>query len=181
MSRHRARPYPSPHPLSDGLPALYQEDELTLRWLSAFDEVLAPVFVTLDSLHAYLDPTLTPEDFLEWLAGWVGVLLDENWPVERRRAFVARAAELYRMRGTARGLAAQVAIFTGGQVEVRDSGGVAWSVRPGARVPGQPGYSVRVVVRGAPPGTDAARLEALVRAAKPAHVVHVVEMGGPGA
>jgi phage tail-like protein len=34
-------------------------------------EVLAPVVATIDCLGAYLDPALTPEDFLRWLGGWV--------------------------------------------------------------------------------------------------------------
>jgi phage tail-like protein len=181
MNRRLAPLGPSPHPLADGVPALLREDPVTRAWLAAFDEALAPVFATLDALPAYLDPALTPDDFLDWLAGWVGVLLDENWPVERRRAFVAQAAELYRMRGTARGLAAQVSIFTGGQVDVQDSGAVAWSASSGRTVPGRPGYQLRVVVSGVPAGgVDRARLEGLVATAKPAHVVHVVELAGAG-
>lgn len=168
----------SPHSLSEGLPGLYLEDDLARRWVAAFDDLLAPVFLALDGLPAYLDPALTPEDFLDWLAGWVGALLDENWPIERRRFFVARAAELYRMRGTAAGLAAHVGIFTGGEVSVEESGGVAWSTRSGAAFPGRPGYEVRVRVRAAGTAPDAARLEALVAGAKPAHVVHRVELAG---
>jgi phage tail-like protein len=168
----------SPHPLIGGMPGLYQEDDFTQRWLSAMDDALAPVFLALDSMPAYLDPSLTPEDFLDWLAGWVGVLLDENWPIERRRAFVAQAAELYRLRGTATGLAAHVRIFTGGDVEILESGGVSWSNRSGGELPGTPGYRVEVRVSGADGPVDPARLDALVTTAKPAHVVHRVRVAG---
>ena len=166
----------SPHPLIEGLPGLYQEDDFSRRWLSAMDEALAPVFLALDSLPAYLDPALTPEDFLDWLAGWVGVLLDENWPLERRRAFVANAAELYRLRGTPDGLAAHVHIFTGGEVEILETGGVSWSDRNGEELPGRAGYRVEVRVSGADIPVDEARLDALVATAKPAHVVHRVRV-----
>jgi phage tail-like protein len=166
----------SPHPLIEGLPGLYQDDDLSRRWLSALDDVLAPVFLSLESMPGYLDPALTPEDFLDWLAGWVGVLLDENWPVERRRTFVAQASDLYRLRGTVEGLREHVRIFTGGEVEVAESGAVAWSASSGGQVPGSPGYSVRVRVSGAPDAVDADRLESLVATAKPAHVVHEVEV-----
>ena len=168
-----------PHPLIDGLPALYQEDGLSGRWLSALDEVLAPVFVALDNVTSYLDPMLTPDDFLDWLAGWVGVLLDENWPIERRRAFVANAAELYRLRGTAAGLAAHVRIFTGGEVEVLETGGVSWSDRSGHELPGRPGYRIEVRVGQTPDHVDEGRLDALVATAKPAHVVHRVRVAVP--
>ena len=166
----------SPHPLIEGMPGLYQDDDFTRRWLSAMDDALAPVFLALDSMPAYLDPELTPDDFLEWLAGWVGVLLDENWPIERRRAFEAQAAELYRLRGTAAGLAAHVRIFTGGEVEILESGGVHWSRRSGSDLPGTPGYRIEVRVGATDTPIDAARLDALVATAKPAHVVHRVRV-----
>ena len=167
----------SPYPLMGGLPGLYQEDDFTQRWLSAFDEMLAPVFLALDGMPAYLDPALTPDDFLDWLAGWVGVLLDENWPIERRRDFVAQAADLFRLRGTATGLAAHVRIFSGGDVEVQESGGVSWSTTSGGAIPGQPGYHLRVRVSGTPGPIDGDRLESLVAGAKPAHAVHEVQIG----
>ncbi len=168
----------SPHPLVEGLPGLYQEDDFTRRWLSAMDDALAPVFLALDSLPAYLDPAVTPEDFLDWLAGWVGVLLDENWPLERRRAFVAQAAELYRLRGTATGLAAHVRVFTGGQVEIVESGGAAWSSKSGGKLPGGPDYRIEVRVSGTDSPVDQSRLDALVASAKPAHLVHSVRVAG---
>ncbi|MFV2062932.1 MAG: phage tail protein [Chloroflexota bacterium] len=164
------------HRLIDGTPGLYQEDDFSRRWLSAFDDVLAPVFLALDGIPAYLDPALTPDDFLEWLATWVGVLLDENWPIERRRAFVSEASELYRLRGTTAGLAAHVRIFTGGEVKVTESGAVTYSTTSGGPMPGKPGYAVKVHVRGAPTSIDRSRLEALVASAKPAHTVHTVEL-----
>ncbi|TME80972.1 MAG: hypothetical protein E6I47_08350, partial [Chloroflexi bacterium] len=75
----------SPHPLADALPALFQEDGFTQRFMSAFDAALAPVFATLDNLPTYFDPWLTPPDFLEWLGSWFGLALDDSWSVERRR------------------------------------------------------------------------------------------------
>jgi phage tail-like protein len=166
----------SPHPLIEGMPGLYQDDDFTQRWLSAMDEALAPVFLALESMPAYLDPELTPDDFLDWLAGWVGVLLDENWPIERRRAFVAQAAELYRLRGTASGLAAHVRVFTGGDVQILETGGASWSSVSGGELPGGPGYRIEVRVSGSDTPVDEARLNALVATAKPAHVVHKVRV-----
>jgi len=167
----------SPHPLADTLPALFQEDDFTRRFVSAFDAALAPIFVTLDNLTAYLDPWLAPDDFLEWLGGWFGLILDEGWSIERRRAVLANAFEFYRMRGTARGLKAQVEIFTGGAVDVIDTGGVATSTTAGEALPGSPNFAVMVRVTVDDPSTvSVARLDALVAAAKPAHITHKVEV-----
>ncbi len=167
----------SPHPLADALPSLFQEDDFTRRFVSAFDAALAPIFATLDNLTAYLDPWLAPDDFLEWLGSWFGLTLDEGWSVERRRAVLANAFEFYRMRGTARGLKAQVEIFTGGTVDVIDTGGVATSRTAGEALPGSPNFAVLVRVTVDDPSTiSAARLDALVATAKPAHVTHKVEV-----
>jgi phage tail-like protein len=171
---------PSPHPFGEALPALYQQDEFTRDFVAAFDEVLAPVLCTLDNFEHYLDPSLAPLDFVDWLAGWLGVVPDESWPEGRRRELVARAVALYRRRGTVRGLAEQVALATGGRVEVRDSGGVSWSGTPSASLPGsaEGALLVRVLVDN-PDTIDQRRLDRLIAAAKPAHVLHRVEVVGP--
>jgi len=179
MSRRHVAGMLSALPMGPTLPGLYQEDEFTQRFVGAFDEVLAPVMSTIDNFSAYLDPALTPDDFLDWLAGWVGVLLDETWPIERRRAFVAVAAQLYKLRGTAAGLAAQVRLFTAGEVEVTESGGSAWSPTADAEPPGSPDFSVTVKVTPPAKGKiEVARLNALVAATKPAHVRHTIEVVG---
>jgi phage tail-like protein len=177
VSRAAVPGYATPWPLLQTLPALYQEDDLAARLTSVFDDLLAPALGTIDNFTAYLDPATTPADFLDWLAGWVGVLLDETWAIERRRAFVAVAADLYRSRGTSAGLTMQVRMFTGGDVEIEESGGAAWSPTSGGEVPGTPDFHLTVRVK--PAGktkVDAARLEALVSAAKPAHIKHTVEV-----
>jgi phage tail-like protein len=167
----------SPHPLGTYLPALYQDDDFAQRFTEALDEVAAPVLGTLDNFEAYLDPPTSPEDFLEWLAAWVGVQIDATWPIERRRSLVASAADLYRLRGTAAGLAAHIAIFTGGEVEIAEPGAAGWSGTPGAAIPAGASTELFVRVRVPDPASVAtARLETLVAAAKPAHVMHRVEI-----
>ena len=81
----------SAHPMGPTLPAIYQDDDFAQRFLAALDQVYAPIWSTLDNFDSYLDPYLTPDDFLAWLAGWVGISLDESWDEDRRRAIVARA------------------------------------------------------------------------------------------
>lgn len=167
----------NPHPLGAYLPALYQEDDFAQRFTSGLDDVLAPIFSSIDNLEAYLDPSLAPEDFVDWLGTWMGLVLDETWPLERRRAFVSRASDLYRVRGTPVGLAAHVEIFTGGEVEIVEGGGAGWSSKTGGELPGSrsPELLVRVTV-GDPSTVNVARLNALVAEAKPAHLAHRVEV-----
>lgn len=167
----------TPHPLGPALPALYQEDSFTQQFVRAFDDSLAPILCALDNLDSYFDPELTPEDFLAWLGGWVGVLMDEAWPLERRRSLVADAVGLYTLRGTVAGMTRHVELYTGGRVEIDDGGGVQASPAPLGPLPGRPGwhFTVRVVVED-PETIDARRVELLVAASKPAHLAHRIEI-----
>jgi P2-related tail formation protein len=128
-------------------------------------------------LDAYFEPSTAPQDFLEWLASWVGLMLDENTPTDRQRAVVAQTVELYRARGTIAGLHEHLELLTGGKVVIADSGGVSYSVTPGGDLPGEdtPRLAVRVITRA---GEDEVfhGLDELVASSKPAHVIHQVEV-----
>lgn len=180
----------NPHPLAESLPGVYRDawlderrrtarEPFGTRFISALDTVLAPVLATLDNLDAYLDADTTPEDFLAWLGEWVAASVDAGWPEDRRRAFVGQAAELYRRRGTAAGLRDHVQIHTGGIVEIVENGATSWSAKPDGKLPGspEPVVVVRVTVDD-PESIDRTKLEAMVHASKPAHVVHRVEVVG---
>jgi phage tail-like protein len=164
----------TPQPLLDLLPAVLQEDPVIERLTAALDEVLAPAFASLNCLAVYVDPQLAPADFLAGLAGWVGVLLDDDWPEQQRRDAVAHAVELHRCRGTAWGLQWQLDLMTDGRAEVVDSGSVRWSSNP---TDPEPAANAELVVRVR--GMSERELEAtqdLVAWAKPAHVPHRIEV-----
>ncbi|MFZ9017592.1 MAG: phage tail protein [Ilumatobacteraceae bacterium] len=167
-------------PFGHLLPAMFQDDEFAQRWCAGLDDVVAPVPSTLDNLSAYLDPRLAPEDFVEWLAIWVGLELDQTWSIGRRRELVARAHSLHDARGTAAGLADLIELYLGGRPEIVDGGGVVWSAVPGASLPGSDDGElvVRLEVADAE-ALDMARLESLVAANRPAHVRYRIELVGP--
>ena len=162
----------SPHPLGPALPGLYQEDELAQRFMSAFDEVFAPVLCTLDNIDAYFDPRLAPADFLAWLGSWLGLALDENWPPSQVRTLIAEAAGLFRWRGTVKGLAAHLAIYLGAAAEIQETGGVSWSGIPNAPMAGAAPHLTVVVRMPDPSAADLARIHGIIAANKPAHVSH---------
>jgi phage tail-like protein len=167
----------TPHPLGAMLPGLFQDNWFALKLCAALDEVLVPVVVSLDCLDTYFDPALTPPDFLDWLAGWVGLALDQNWSDDQRRALVQRAADLYRWQGTVKGVAEHVKLYTGVQPDVRDSGGVAWSAQADGPLPGVPVLELRVTVAMGPDDqVNMSDLDTVVAAAKPAHVPHLIEI-----
>lgn len=183
----------SPHPLADTLPAMYQDlggaeqhgsgDQDLIdpaAFLSAFDDALAPVFATIESLGDYFDPLLAPADFVDWLTGWLGLRVDQTWPLPRRRRRIVRAVELYRSWGTVDGLTNYVAILFDiepGRIEIIENGATVASPTPGSRSPGRPGHDFTVRVRAPDPSSvDVDRLHDVVAAAKPAHLAHRVEV-----
>jgi phage tail-like protein len=163
----------SPAPLLQRLPGVLQDDEFTQRFVGAFDEGYAPILATLDSLFCYFDPRLAPADFVDYLAGWVGVELDDSWDLDQRRAIVAEAALVHRRRGTTRGITEALSMGLGAEVDVQDSGGCTWSQTPGGTIPGAPPAQVaaRIVVADRD-AVDRRRVDALFEATKPAHVAH---------
>jgi len=102
------------------LPALFQDDEFMGQFLLIFENILKPVENTVDNLALYFSPLMTPEPLLPWLASWVDLTLDPTWPEERRRELVKSAAELYRWRGTKRGLSEYLRIYTGSVPEISE-------------------------------------------------------------
>jgi phage tail-like protein len=167
---------PSRYPIGGLLPAMYADNDFAQRFTAGLDTMIAPVVSTLDNLAAYFSSRLAPEDFLMWLASWVGAELDAGWPLELRRAVVAQTLELHRWRGTARGLVHRLWLSAGVQARVDDGGGIAWSTRPRSPAPASDG---RVVVRVWPgwlPTVDVAVVNAVVAASCPVHVNAEVEV-----
>ncbi|MFJ4005124.1 phage tail protein [Streptomyces sp. NPDC090023] len=177
MSRAAIPGLPSRHPIGGQLPALYAEDDFAQRFTAGLDTVLAPVFSTLDNLPAYLDPRVAPDDFVAWLASWVGGVDDPRWPAELRREATVRAMELHRGRGTKRGLLEALRLILGVGAEITGDGAAVWSRTPGAELP--PAPDAEVVVRVWPERdatVDASRVHELVRALCPVHTRCRVEV-----
>jgi phage tail-like protein len=100
------------------LPAIYQDDDLMGRFLMLFESFLAPIEDQIAQIPFYFDPRFAPPDLLPWLASWLGLVLDENWPEERRRLLIQSAALLYRRRGTRWALGTYLRILTGEEAEI---------------------------------------------------------------
>jgi phage tail-like protein len=184
MPRDAAAGLPTPHPIADLLPGVLAEDDFTKRFTQALDEVLAPVLLTLDGFVAYLDPALAPPDFLDWLAEWVALPIQAQWTEEQRRGLIAHAVELHRWRGTRRGLVTHLALLTGGQVAVKETGTSIASIEStdprGEPVP--PRVEITVIV-GPRSAVDVGRLRAAAAEHVPAHVPFTlrVDTGPPPA
>jgi phage tail-like protein len=100
------------------LPALYRRSDAVGKNVVRdicflFEHMFGSIEETLDVGHTFYDPYECPPDFLPWLASWSAMVVDLDWPVAKKRALVKRAVDLYRIRGTARGLALFLKLFIG--------------------------------------------------------------------
>jgi phage tail-like protein len=87
------------------LPGLYAQDDLLGRLLLVAEHWLQPREDQIANLDLYFDPRQTTDDMLRWLAEtWLGVRWDERWEEKQRRRLIAKMFDLYRSRGTKRGL-----------------------------------------------------------------------------
>jgi phage tail-like protein len=167
------------HDLLRRLPRTFSRDEVSADFLRRFLAICDGVVDELDARAALrnvlLDPHGTPEDMLPWLAGFLGLALDERFPVDRRRTLVAEAAWLFRFRGTVQGLTRFLEIYLGDDTVVlleefrlRGMGGAVVGDRGAAqstsvvgggfRVGGQVGESGQTALQGSL--DDAFRLHA---------------------
>jgi phage tail-like protein len=106
------------------LPATYAADTEGKRFLDEFLSITDAILLRdiggrISQLAAYFDPASTPAgageepDFLTWLGSWLGLAVERKWPETKRRALVAAAHRLYRLRGTPEGLREHLRIYTG--------------------------------------------------------------------
>ena len=163
--------------LRSGLPSIYQEGDFGMRFVGALERLLDPVVGTLDGLHFNFRPGLVEGRQLELLARWLGVELEESWPLDRKRELVRRAAELSRGRGTKRGLEQALAVvFPDLPLRVEDPGGVVWARDP-SELPAQgaPEFYVYCDI----PLEEPAGLARMIEVMKPVHVNYRLRIRSP--
>ena len=134
------------------LPGVFREDDESVganfmgRFLNAFERALAGdaddpngpqgVEELLDNIQGYFDPTVAPPQFIDWLASWVALELEQSrdWmqddfgltrqtedqlqpltaPREtRNRRLIQDATSLYRTRGTKAGIEDYLKLYAG--------------------------------------------------------------------
>ncbi len=145
------------------LPPIYDEHPFLGMFLLVLEGILTPIEQTVDNFDLYLDPHTAPAFFLDQLASWLGMTLDEKWPEEKRRAIVAEAAELYRRRGTRWGLGRHLELYTGAIPEITE--------------PRDRPHHFHVLLRlPANQATDRATVERIIEANKPAHTTYSLEI-----
>jgi phage tail-like protein len=90
------------------LPAVYLEnpeaEDFTERFLGLFDAAVEDLDRAVERSPALLDPEGVPAEILPWLGRFLSLTFEPSWDAARRRALLRAAPELFRRRGTVRGL-----------------------------------------------------------------------------
>ncbi len=166
----------------DYLPGIYSQGDFMGRFLMIFETVLGPIEGVLDNISHYFDAGTAPEELLPWLASWVNLALDETWPLERRRELVGSAVELFRDRGTRRGMRDYLRVYSGVEPKItEDYGGIslAGHARLGLNTvlgAGRP-HTFNVTLELADPDSvNVEQLKAIIEAEKPAHSGYTLEI-----
>ena len=120
------------------LPAIYRRSDGVGRnlvrdvcWL--FEHMFDSVLVNMDDGWRFYDPHVSPVEFLDWLSQWTAFTLDLDWPEPQKRALIKRAVDLYRIRGTKRGLSLFLKLFSGHEPDIDEN---TWPFK-GFRVEGE--------------------------------------------
>ncbi|WP_428268713.1 phage tail protein [Haliangium sp.] len=99
------------------LPAVYGDDpdaaDFGDRFLSVFDATVASFDEAIERMPELLDVAHTPAEVLPWLARFFDIELDAGWSEDQRRAIIAAAPALYRLRGTPEGLRRAIELVLG--------------------------------------------------------------------
>lgn len=107
------------------LPAVYQEDpasrEFLQRFLSMFETVFSGLEATVERIPEVFDPEHTPKEFLDWLAQWLDLGIEEEWSPAVKSKLISRAASLYQKKGRPDGLAEFIEIVTNKRPLIQES------------------------------------------------------------
>ena len=92
------------HRLLAQLPRMWSRNEpdagFLQRYLAPAEGLLHELDLRAANRDLMADPRTAQDDALAWLAGLVGLALDQRWPTEAMRRLLAQAFELFRIRGT---------------------------------------------------------------------------------
>jgi phage tail-like protein len=202
----------------DYLPAIFREPTeagqppFLGRFLLAFEEILtgrgqaeAGIEEILDGIpgrlagvQRYFEPgpggavpdgQRAPRAFLEWLSGWVALALRADIDEPQQRQLIARAASLYRLRGTREGLAAMLSIYALPNPDIEEFAtafqiGVSSTIGKDTQLDGGPAHFFRVTIRLPNPDLNefARQREiatAIIDMEKPAHTYYELRVETP--
>jgi phage tail-like protein len=146
------------------LPIIFHDNDFLSRFLQIFERIWEPLEHRQDFMAMYLTPRTCPASWLPWYASWFGIDVPTHLPEARIRRLLAEAIEIYRWRGTARGLAHAIEVSLGIRPEITERPSEPNVFRVSVRLPKHAGADVMAILHG------------LISTHKPAHTGYVIEV-----
>lgn len=99
------------------LPELYlKAGSFTEKFLTIFTDIYGELEEKIDASAALYHPEHCPEEFVEWLGGWISVENMLLFPDGKKRELLLLSPRLSRHRGTIRGLKELLELYCGAEV-----------------------------------------------------------------
>jgi phage tail-like protein len=107
---------------TDLLPRVFRRDadaaSFLSHFLALFEHTLTRAEDRYERFSRDLNPATVPADAVDWLASLVDLAFDPSWSLARKRALLENIMELYRTRGTVRGIQRYIELYTGERPEI---------------------------------------------------------------
>jgi phage tail-like protein len=157
----------------------FKDTPFFARFLLGFEDASTSIRDILNTTDRLVDADLAPAETLTWLATWVSLVLDENWPELKRRRLIKEAVDLYRWRGTKKGLTRYLEIYTGITPHIDDRPLAGIRLGPNskmgkdARLGDVPPHTFVVTVASENPETiNEQTVRSIIESEKPAHTAY---------
>jgi phage tail-like protein len=172
------------------LPQLFQNgadggNQLLHEYLWIFEQLHDRIVGQIDRVPQLFRPLDTEPHFLHWLASWIALQLETDWPEEKKRHWLRYAPALYSIRGTRPALQALLEMYTGVRPEILENEwpfepfrvGVSSEIGITSTILPPLNFAHTFVVRlPLPPGSltddQIVRIHRIVQAEKPAHCIY---------
>jgi phage tail-like protein len=100
--------YPRFSYLRHYLPAVYRDDAVSASFLDRYLANVEGFYTVLEGrierVQTLFDTRTVPAEYLDWLAGWLGLALNQGWSEATRRLVVSHGPQMFRQRGTRNGM-----------------------------------------------------------------------------
>lgn len=164
------------------LPEVYQADAASRSFVERYLGIFQTLYDDMDSAirnnSRFFDIDIVEGEFLQWMAGWVGIDDTYIWDEQKLRFLLQNAVRLYSARGTRGGVSGMVKLYTGCSPEIVERcmldkyAGDARSSRLISLLYGDSLSMVTIVVheRDVPTANRYKTLLKIIESVKPAHI-----------
>jgi phage tail-like protein len=108
------------------LPAVYSADPGSADFLARFLAIAQTSFEDIEAglagVPALFEPLAVPDAFVNYLAGWLNVPVEDTWTSQQKRLLIDATRGYFRQRGTPAGIRAHVAAYLRSMTGITPSG-----------------------------------------------------------